>query len=367
MGFSSLRFFHFRNLKDVTVRFDSASNFLVGENGQGKSNCLEALYFLCYGASFRTLADKDLILTGETKAAVQGWYQSPDGVEKEIEIILTADEPKEIRVDGKRVTDRRQILQSIPCVIFSHEDLEFAVGPPLKKRRFFNQTLCMYDDAYLDLLRHYQRVLRQRNMSLKQRRRELLPVYNERLAEYGFAIQKKRQELVKNFSRVFQDYFQRISGLPSPLSIVYRPSWHECDEPAACVVRLEAGMEQDHLFRTTTSGPHPDRFLYTYEGRDFSRIASTGQIRLLSIILRVAQARFFTDCTGRRPLLLLDDVLLELDGEKRKRFIHELPPAEQAFFTFLPVEEYRSYAVPSTSIYRVREGRIEPWSEPEIY
>ena len=113
---------------------------------------------------------------------------------------------------------------------------------------------------------------------------------------------------------------------------------------------------RDFTFETTTTGPHRDRFILLHNGKEFAHIASTGQIRLCSLILRVAQARFFSGKTGKRPVLLLDDVLLELDSNKRERFIVELPEFEQAFFTFLPDEQFRKYSGDDTLIYRVVDG-----------
>jgi DNA replication and repair protein RecF len=367
MGFTTLKLFQFRNLKNAALQFPSREVFLIGENGQGKTNCLEALYLLCYGSSFRTRNDSLLIRVGEKEASVNGRYVSDEGTDREITVVLRNPGVKEIRVDGKRVADRKEILLSIPCVVFSHDDLEFVSGAPAKKRRFFNQTLCMYDLHYLDLLRNYRRVLSQRNTCLKQRASEMLPVYNRQLVEWGFEIQAKRTELVKSFNVIFKNFFRSIANLPGEIEIRYRPSWRDCPDPAACLELLKKREGEDLAFRTTTAGPHRDQFFYYYDESDFCQRASTGQLRLLSIILRVAQAWFFTENTGKKPVLLLDDVLLELDAGRRELFIKRLPDYEQAFFTFLPDEEFGRYHSETTAYCRVREGEVGPWNEPEIF
>lgn len=367
MGFSAVKFFQFRNFISEQPVFSSREVYLIGENGQGKSNCLEALYLLCYGSSFRAKNDVDMIATSKTEASVIGQYVSTNRVSHEMSVILKRREPKDIRLDDKRVLDRKEILLSIPCVIFSHEDLEFINGPPAKKRKFLNQTLCMYDLGYLDLLRNYKKVLHERNTVLRQKKTELLTLYDFQLAHYGFQIQEKRKVLVKSFNVIFQKYFQIISGLPGTIEIVYCPSWQSCADEKGCVAYLSAKQERDLLFRTTTSGVHRDQFSYHYQGADFCRIASTGQVRLLSIILRVAQAGFFTECSGRLPILLVDDVLLELDKRKRELFMKHLPEYEQAFFTFLPDEGYALYATPQTQFYQVENGRIAPWKKQATF
>lgn len=363
MGFSFIRLYQFRNFTDESHCIDSREIFLIGENGQGKSNYLEALYLLCYGASFRIKYDAYLIQNARDEASVIGKYETELGGEREINVFLKRREAKEIRIDGKRILDRKEILLSIPCVVFSHQDLEFIIGTPSKKRRFFNQTMCMYDASYVDLMGNYKKVLRERNSLLKQKKTDLLELYNQQLIHFGFQIQEKRKKLVKGFNKVFQEHFRKISGLPGKIEIVYNPAWNECQNQNDCAVFLREREAQDRYFRTTTSGPHRDQFFYFLEGSDFCKIASTGQIRLLSIILRVAQTSFYAECSGRKPVLLVDDVLLELDRPKRERFIKSLPDYEQAFFTFLPDEEYVNYESPQTAKYQVVNGRINQWKK----
>jgi DNA replication and repair protein RecF len=367
MGFSALSVYQFRNLTDGAHDFSSPEVFLIGENGQGKTNTLEALYLLCYGASFRTNADAHLIKAAGREAAVRGRYRSAEGTDTDIEVIIRNPGGKEIRMNDKRVKDRKEILLAIPCVVFAHDDLEFINGAPVQKRHFYNQTLCMYDLHYLDFLRHYKRVLIQRNACLRERKTDMLDVYNRQLVEWGFAIQEKRTELMRLFNRIFKDFFRRIAGLSGEIDIVYQPSWKDCRNRDECLHYLSRRKGEEAVFRTTTSGPHRDQFRYFYQGTDFCRVASTGQIRLLSIILRVAQACFFTEYTAKLPVLLLDDVLLELDAGKRELFIKSLPAYEQAFFTFLPDEEFSRYRRAATRDYRVKGGDIQPWKKPEIF
>jgi DNA replication and repair protein RecF len=366
MGFSALTLYQFRNLIDTTYRFDSREIFLIGENGQGKSNTLEALYLLCYASSFRTRSDFPLIRDNGGEASVGGEYRTEEGAVTDISVLLHNPGGKEIRLNGKRTRDRKDILLSIPCVVFAHDDLEFIIGAPGLKRRFYNQTLCMYDLHYLDILKNYKRILLERNACLKQKETEMIPVYNRQLVEWGFAIQEKRMELMKEFNVIFKKFFRKLAGLPDEIEIRYQPSWRNCLTREACLAYVEKRKKEEAVFRTTTSGPHRDQFRYYYKGADFCHIASTGQIRLLSVILRVAQACFFSTYTGKKPVLLLDDVLLELDAAKRERFIKSLPDYEQAFFTFLPDEDYSRYRQPTTKEYLVKEGAILPWKKPEI-
>lgn len=378
MGFTSISTYSYRNLQDQRVHLDARRIFLVGENGQGKSNFLEAVYLLSYGSSFRTKRDNELITHGKKEMALHGRYIRPeeDDIEGTISLKLGGDtntrsstpssgDTKIIELDGTRVQDRKQLISHLPAIVFSHDDIAFVNGPPERRRWFFNQTMSLFDPLFIDTLRNYRKILKMRNTALKQQRRDLIPIYDQQMAAAGLLIQQRRTELIAEFNQVVAPIFEQVSTISEPLSIEYRPSWPTLSalspsEPQSLEAADQAGphspqyeqvlavleekREQDLLYGTTTSGPHRDRFVFRLAGKDFARIASTGQLRLMSLILRIGQSRYFSQKTGRRPVLLLDDVLLELDSERRKRFLAQLPEYEQAFFTFLPDEKYLDLA-----------------------
>jgi DNA replication and repair protein RecF len=357
VGWRTIRLFNYRNLENSGFDVDASEVFLVGENGQGKTNFLEAIYCLSLGSAFRTRRDQELVQHGQADMAVEGRYAAADG---ESRVRLNYREGrKSVLLDDKVLTDRKELLRRFPCILFCHQDIDFVAGPPDCRRLFFNQTLCLFDFVYVDGLRRYNQVLRSRNMLLKQRSADLLAVYDRQLADEGMRLQDARLQLVDEFNRSFADLFGRISGLDLELGVRYRPSWPA--GPCGDIERhLAARRERDLAFGATTSGPHRDRFVFEAGGRDFAASASTGQVRLLSLILRVAQALFVHEKTGQKPVLLLDDVLLELDPRRRGRFLAELPPFEQAFFTFLPDEKYRGYARSGTRLYSVEDGKLRP-------
>jgi DNA replication and repair protein RecF len=265
---------------------------------------------------------------------------------------------KEIRVNDKPVKDRKELVSNIPCIIFSHEDIGFVNGPPERRRWFFNQTMSLYEPFFIDILRRYRKLLKSRNQALRERRRELLDIYDLQLAEAGLEIVRRRTETAKEFNESFESLFREISGIDDKLTVYYAPSWKGCERREQVQELLSKRHELDFEMSTTTTGPHRDRFIFTLQKRNFAKIASTGQLRLMSLILRVAQARYFSEKTGREPLLLLDDVLLELDTIRRDRFLSCLPPAEQRFFTFLPDEQFRPFVGPDTLMYKVEKGGI---------
>ncbi len=357
MAFREIRLFHYRNLEDARIDVDAPEVFLVGENGQGKTNFLESVYLLSYGSSFRAKTESDIIRTGMNDMAVSGKAFVNDD---EAEISLKIENgTKRVSIDEKRVNDRKDLIQRMPCIVFCHEDIEFVAGPPERRRWFFNQTMSLLSSLYIDLLRRYNRTIRMRNAVLREGGGELISVYDRQAAGAGMEMQRRRKKTTEEFNRTFTGIFSEVSGFDEPVSIRYSPSWKGCDSEDDAIRRLEEKRGQDEMMRTTTTGPHRDRFVFVQAGRDFTRTASTGQLRLLSLVLRVAQAVFFAGGASKKPILLLDDVLLELDRERRRRFIKSLPEYEQAFFTFLPDERYDIYKSDRTIIYTVKDGRLE--------
>lgn len=358
MGFTSVRYYRFRNIHDCTIDFDAPEVFLVGENGQGKSNILESIYVLCYGSSFRTRREQHLVRHGESVASLSGSMRLDNEETLDIRVRLRSG-AKEITVNDSPVDDRRDIIRNIPCIVFCHDDIRFVSGSPEDRRWFFNQTLSLYDDVFLDTFRRYGRILKSRNAALRAEQYELLDAYDPQLAEAGLLLQQRRIEASVRFSEQFADLYHLISGFETPLTIEYHPSWRVDAGSLEPVLRqLHERRETDKRLRTTTSGPHRDRFSFVMDGREFTDTASTGQLRLVSLVLRVAQSRFFGNHSRRRPLLLLDDVMLELDPLRRNRFFENLPEYDQAIFTFLPDEQFSSLRRSGTLIYAVADGAV---------
>jgi DNA replication and repair protein RecF len=234
--------------------------------------------------------------------------------------------------------------------------MEFIAGTHERRRWFFDQSQCLYDPVYLDDLRKYRRVLKSRNILLREGKTAMLDALDSQIALYGLKLMEKREESAKRFSGTFGPLYEEVSGI-GDIAVRYVPSWK--DRSLEGVTAFLAGRRAvDAAAGVSLSGPHRDRYLFTRAGEDFSGAASTGQRRLLALLLRIAQARRFREMTGKNPVLLLDDVLLELDGEKRRKFLSVMPDYDQAFYTFLPEEPYDRYRKSDTVVYYVSGGHI---------
>ncbi|MDR3337755.1 MAG: DNA replication and repair protein RecF [Treponema sp.] len=366
MAFAFFRTAAFRNLVDEELDVRGKDIFLVGENGQGKTNFLEALYFCAYASSFRGSRDGEMVRNGEKDCSVLARLENP--LYEKICVKIERGR-KTVELDGKRLEDRKELLAVIPCIVFCHEDMAFVSGTPEDRRWFFDQTQSLTDPAYLEDLRHYRRVLKIRNLvfrspeyggplALNSAGEALLDTLDPQLAEYGLKIMGKRKEAACQFSAVFGPLYEDVAGI-SGITVSYSPSWKDGDMNRI-IEGLAGRRAREKAAGVSLSGPHRDRYQYHCDGGEFSAQASTGQRRLLALLLRSAQARRFSAQTGRNPVLLLDDVLLELDPEKRRRFLAHMPSYDQAFYTFLPEEPIERYQKGDTLVFAVEEGRIRP-------
>ena len=361
MPFDSIRFHSFRNLVDNEVNVEANRIFLVGENGQGKTNFLEALYYLSYGSSFRGPVDACIAREGSSEFALVGKAKIKSNTRdmpfEELRIMWKG-KTKEIKRDGKILKDRKELVDLNPAVVYCHEDFDFASGEPERRRFFFDQTAGLVSAGYIDLLRDYRRILKQRNAALKEARISILDLLDEQLAGKGVELRFERSALERNFAYYFAEVYESVSHLGKAVRPVYMPSWKSEKSIVEIIANLANKRQDEISFGTTLSGPHRDRWAFICEGENFATFASTGQLRLLSLALRTAQAGYYTRCTSRLPILLLDDVLLELDLGRKKRFLDVLPSASQSFFTFLPGEPWVDYRNEDTLVYHVTNGRF---------
>ena len=362
MPFLSLSFCNFRNLQNDRIDLLSKEVYFVGENGQGKSNILESLYYCAYGNSFRTHTDADIVKIGEKEFSIRAIYKEEGGATRSINVFYSNGK-KRIEKNGKPVKDRKDLINTMPCILFCHDDMEFVTGEPGRRRFFVDQSLSLYDVLYIDVLRRYRQALKSRNMILKSKKYEMLDIYDVELVKSGLEIQHKRKNAVFQFNQIFSRLYEQVTGIDG-LMISYDPSWKEAPDENGTHFPTETDAfnilkdkrDMDKAMSTTMSGPHRDRIRFIRQGKQFIPVASMGQRRLIALLLRVAQAVFYSQITGQKPVLLMDDVMLELDPDKRQKLTALLPEYDQLFCTFLPGEPYERYRRSTTKVFFLEKG-----------
>ncbi len=379
---------HFRNLAAAKVEFGGARHFLVGPNGQGKSNLLEAVGLLTALRSFRTSDARVLIAHGQAEAAVACEVEHERSGATRVELRLRPG-GKEVVVDGVAVTRLADYLGQFPTVVLSSQDQQLVRGAPGLRRRWLDLTLAATDPSYLRLLQAYHRALAERNALLRRGAAvaELAAFERPMAAAAAPLVAARAAGLEHLAAQLARAYAQLAMGASVPESAGFAyaangakhvvvaakaggagslvappipsamPAVLQGAKEADWLARWEASRARDLQMRTTMTGPHRDDVDFTLDGRPAVDVGSEGQQRSLVLALRVAQAHWFQEHLGVAPLILADDVLGELDPGRRERFWAALTPGWQviATGTSLPTDEPRAWQVT-----RVEAGRFQP-------
>lgn len=356
MIYKKIHFYHFRNIRDCSIDLHSKNVLLVGENAQGKTNFLEAVYLLSYGASFRTNRLDEIVAFQQKEFGLNATMTDEDRITHNVHFQY-ADAQKEITLNKNRIIDRKDMLYHNPTILFSYEDYKIVTEGHERKRVFFDQIQCFRSLSYVDLIRTYKRILRQRNKSLKEHDATMLHTYDYQLARAGLQIVEQRRQCVEICSRYAQEMFRDISSEEQRLEFVYSPSWKP-DTVEGVVSRLEQRRGDDLRIGYSSSGPHRDRIAFYINGKDSAIYASTGQIRSVALIVKVVQSMIIFDSLNKKPMLLFDDVLLELDNKREEGVLAQLPEVAQLFFTFLPHKETKLLNLNDIQKITVKNGTL---------
>jgi DNA replication and repair protein RecF len=325
----------FRNYARADVGLRDGLTVLVGANGQGKSNFLEAVYVVATGRSYRTVREVEVVARGEAVARVRAVVVRR-GREEEQEVVIHRAEDAgtvQMRVGGVE-TPRSRVLGRVPVVVAAPWDLDVVRGAAVLRRRLLDAALAQMSPAYYFALHRYYRTLTQRNAALRRRAGAHLEPWEAQMIALGARVVVRRRAYVARLSMQAEGWFQRLGGTGA-LRVRYRPSWAGAsEEDVALVARGELTRRRaDELRRgVTLSGPQRDDVELLLDDVPLRTVGSLGQWRLAMLAVRFAEREALGDELGVTPILLLDDVLAELD-EARQRRVLQLADAGQVLAT----------------------------------
>ena len=325
---------HFRNVPLATLEFSGRRQFLVGSNGQGKTNLLEAAGFLTALRSFRTTDSRNLIAQGEAEAMLS-FAVDREGTGGETVAISIRADGKGLFRNEKRVTRLADHLGQFPTVVFSSEDLQLVRGSPQLRRRWLDLTLSAMDPGYLAALQAYGSALSARNSLLRRRDPSLGPqlvAFERALAPAGARIVAIRTSGVAELASEMTRAYACLTGGEEEATLTYEPASPIADSDGFLAI-LEKGRARDIQMGTSCSGPHRDELRIEVRGSGAKDFASEGQQRSTVLALRLAQSAWFMARSRVRPVLLADDVLGELDEGRRGRFWSALDAETQVIAT----------------------------------
>ena len=353
----------FRNLAPLALCPGPRFNVLHGDNGQGKSNLLEAIDYLGTLRSFRGAAAQDLIAKGAERADLAAVLEG-EPLPRQLRVGLSRSRPREVSVDGKRLRTRSAYLATLPSVLFHPGDLQLVSGAPELRRAFLDRLLEQLDATYASSLEAYERALRSRNRLLRAERPERAAVraYDEVLASAGAVVARTRAHTLAELSPAVQQAYAEVSGGPHTLALRYEP--RVAPELQALRSALESSLDKDLLRGFTAEGPHADEIAIELDGHGAKRFGSQGQQRAIVLALKVVELTELTRRVGRVPVLLLDDVSSELDPGRNLRLFGLLGElGGQVFLTTTQPELIRlqgervDYRVEAGTLTRAGEGR----------
>lgn len=324
MHLAHLRLRDFRNYAVLDADFGPGFQLLIGENAQGKTNILEAIYLLATLRSFRGVGGAQMVRQGARGYFVGGRLVAQG--DHDLKMYWSTAE-KKLSFDGQPVKRIADYYGQMRCVVFCTEDLQLVKGAPRVRRRFLDLLLAQTQPGYLAVLQRYIRALQARNALLKKPQPDpaVLAPFTTELVSAGQILIQHRRDLVPKLSALARLAHRRISVDAEDLRVTYAPSVRE-DFP----VELANSASREKVFRATLVGPHRDDLLFHLSERAAAQFASEGQKRSLAIALKMAQAEFLHGLTGSPPILLIDDVMGELDAQRRAGLLPLLERAEHA-------------------------------------
>lgn len=338
MRITGLELSGFRNLQETRASYSGQAIFFHGANGAGKTSLLEALGLLPAVRSFRTAERKALIAWGGREAIIRIGLEHPQEGEVSVGIRLRGTKC-EVVVDGERVTRMGDFLGRYPVVALTSQDNQLLRGSPQLRRRFLDLTLASSEGAYLKTLRDYHRALEARNRALREdETTATVKAFEPILAQTGMVLMATRQAAVENLAQCLQRTYANFAEAEEAPVLTHRPNLQAEDEGAYRAI-LEQQRPRDTALQTTSKGPHRDDLQFGLKGHEAREFASEGQQRGLVLALRLAQAALLEDSRGVRPVLLCDDVLGELDNQRRQRFWTALPSGTQVFASGTSIPE----------------------------
>ena len=321
MYIRKLSLVNFKNIRQAEINFSPKINCFIGANGAGKTNILDAVYFLSYCKSHSNNIDSQNITHGQDFFVIQGDYSMSDDREENIYCGLKRNKKKQFKRNQKEYTRLSDHVGLIPLVIVSPDDQTLISGASEERRRFVDSIISQYDRQYLNLLIRYNSALQQRNSLLKQDggmpSAEMFDLWDTQLAQLGESIYQTRVSFLEKFVPLFQKYYTFLSSNNEEVTLAYESHLNTNDLYDMLVQR----RERDFYLGYTTAGIHRDDLAMNIDGYPIKRVGSQGQNKTYLVALKLAQFSFLKETSASTPLLLFDDIFDKLDSSRVSQII----------------------------------------------
>ncbi|MBQ0060008.1 MAG: DNA replication/repair protein RecF [Lachnospiraceae bacterium] len=357
MYVESMELFQFRNIEHLKIDLHPGTNLFWGDNAQGKTNILEAVYLCGTTRSHRGAKDRDMIRLGQDESHIR-MIINKGGMDGRIDFHLKKHKTKGIAVNGQPIRRASDLLGLVSMVFFSPEDLNMIKNGPSERRRFIDRELSQLDKVYLADLAGYNKCLDQRNhmlheVSFRPDRSMELEIWDTQLAAYGERVIDKRVRFIEEISPLVADIHSHLTGGKEKIELIYEPS----AEPGHFLEKLERSRQSDIRQGTTTSGPQRDDLCVMINGMDARSFASQGQQRTAALSMKLSEIELVKKRIHDEPVLLLDDVLSELD-ESRQDYLLDSIRDTQTLITCTGIDDVTRSHFNIDRAYHISSGGI---------
>jgi len=357
MIMQSMELKDFRNYRSLKLQFDEKTNIFYGDNAQGKTNILEAIYLSGTTKSHKGSKDRDMILFGEDEAHLRTFVKKGE-MDYRIDIHLKKHKTKGIAINGVPIKKASELFGIANFVFFSPEDLGIIKQGPGERRRFLDLELCQLDKVYLHNLVNYNRVVAQRNkllkdLSFQRDLEETLDIWDLQMASYGSKVIEGREKFIEQLNEIIYDIHRKLSGGKEELRISYEKnvSGEEIYES------IRKNRERDLKFKTSSVGPHRDDLLFAADSVDIRKFGSQGQQRTAALSLKLSEIELVKKVIHDTPVLLLDVVLSELDHNRQNYLLNSIHDI-QTMITCTGLDEFVNHRFSINKIFKVADGHV---------
>lgn len=364
MILESLRLAHYRNYEQLEIDFHKEINLLIGENAQGKTNLLEAIFVLAMAKSHRTSQDKQLIHWNEEYAKIEGRVQNKHG-SLPLDVVISK-KGKKVKANHLEQRKLSEYVGNLNVVIFAPEDLNLVKGGPHVRRRFVDMEMGQVYPLYMHELGHYQKLLQQRNALLKDFNKQgaMLDILTEQLVDSAVYIIRERQKFLFMLEKRAAPIHDQISRGSENLGLRYKSSTKVSEEGELSKMIKELrqqfgeAREREIERKMTLIGPHRDDIGIFVNGKDVQTYGSQGQQRTAALSLKLAEIELIASEVGEYPLLLLDDVLSELDRHRQSHLLDAIRGKVQTFVTTTQADEIHHETMEAAVRYYIANGEV---------
>ena len=348
---------HFRNYSDMYMEFDKGTNILYGDNAQGKTNILEAVYVSGTSRSHKGSKDKELIQFGQEESHIRTVVER-DGLDYQIDMHIKKNKSKGIAINKVPIKKASELFGILNIVFFSPEDLNIIKNGPSERRRFLDMELCQLDKVYLYHLTKYNKILNQRNKLLKDinfkpELKDTLSVWDMQMIDYGKKIIESRHRFIAELNGIVKNIHRNISGNKEELIIRYEPNVEE----RFLEQELKKNQQRDLKFGITSVGPHRDDMCFIIHEVDIRKYGSQGQQRSCALSLKLSEIELVKKSTRQTPVLILDDVLSELDSNRQNFLLNSIHDI-QTVITCTGLDEFVKNRFEIDKVFKVVNGTV---------